>query len=137
MSPTLQEPEAWAEAVPRILTVLALLACAGIAPAQTGEILVQSSVTAGLAHHEAKAVWEQIKPGDALVLAREPGNVHDASAVRVEWNGHVLGYLPRTENEAVARQLDRGNRLRARVVRLGQYRNHRRRLELEVYLPLQ
>jgi hypothetical protein len=123
--------------VPRILAVLALLACAAVAGAQTSEILVQTSVTAGLAHHEAKAVWERIKPGDALVLAREPGNVHDPSAVRVEWNGHMLGYLPRTDNEAVARQLDRGNRLQARVVRLGQYRNHRRRLEVEVYLPLQ
>ena len=123
--------------MPRILAVLALLACAGLARAQSSEILVQTSVTAGLAHHEAKAVWEQIKLGDALVLVREPDNLHDPSAVRVEWNGHMLGYLPRTDNEAVARQLDRGNRLQARVVRLGQYRNHRRRLEVEVYLPLQ
>ena len=95
------------------------------------------SLTAGLAHHDAKAVWEQIKPGDALVLTREADNAHDANAVRVEWKGHVLGYLPRTDNAAVARQLDRGNRLQARVARLGQYRNHRRRLEVEVYLPLQ
>jgi hypothetical protein len=122
--------------VPRILTVLALLACAGLARAQSSEIVVQTSVTAGLAHHEAKAVWDQIKSGDLLVLIREPDNVHDARAVRVEWNGHVLGYLPHTDNEAVARQLDRGNRLQARVVRLDQYRNHRRRLEVEVYLPL-
>jgi len=119
------------------MLIVLVLACAGVAAAQSSEILVQSSITAGLAHHEAKAVWEQIKPGDALVLAREPSNVHDSGAVRVEWNGHVLGYLPRTENEAVARQLERGNLLQARVVSLGQYRNHRRRLELEVYLPLQ
>jgi hypothetical protein len=137
MSRAPEEPELRAGAVPRILAVLALLACAGVAQAQTNEILVQTSVTAGLAHHEAKAVWEQIKPGDALVLVRDPGNVHDPGAVRVEWNGHMLGYLPRTDNEAVARQLDRGNQLQARVVRLGQYRNHRRRLEVEVYLPLQ
>jgi hypothetical protein len=30
----------------------------------------------------------------------------------------------------------RRNRLQARVARLGQYRNHRRRLDVEVYLPL-
>lgn len=121
----------------RVLAVLALLACAALARAQTSEIVVQTSVTAGLAHHEAKAVWEQIKLGDALLLVREAGNPHDSSAVRVEWNGHMLGYLPRSDNQAVARQLDRGNRLQARVTRLGQYRNHRRRLEVEVYLPLQ
>jgi len=121
----------------RLLVLLTALACSGVAPAQTSEILVQTSLTAGLAHHEAKAVWEQIKPGDALALTREPDNAHDPGAVRVEWNGHVLGYLPRADNAAVARQLDRGNRLQARVARLGQYRNHRRRLEVEVYLPLQ
>jgi hypothetical protein len=71
------------------------------------------------------------------MLTREPDNAHDRNAVRVEWKGHVLGYLPRTDNSAVARQLDRGNRLQARVVRLGQYRNHRRRLDVEVFLPLQ
>lgn len=116
--------------------MLALLLCAGVACPQANEILVQTALTAGLAHHEAKVVWDQMQPGDALVLVREPGNVHDPNAVRVEWNGHSLGYLPRSENEVVARQLDRGNQLRARIVRLGQYRNHRRRLELEVYLPL-
>ena len=121
----------------RRIALLAVLACSGGAGAQTSEILVQTSLTAGLAHHDAKAVWEQIKPGDALVLTREADNAHDAHAVRVEWKGHVLGYLPRTDNAAVARQLDRGNRLQARVARLGQYRNHRRRLEVEVYLPLQ
>jgi len=121
----------------RRIALLAVLACSGGAGAQTSEILVQTSLTAGLAHHDAKAVWEQIKPGDALVLTREADNAHDANAVRVEWKGHVLGYLPRTDNAAVARQLDRGNRLQARVARLGQYRNHRRRLEVEVYLPLQ
>src|SRR5512147_2188500 len=121
----------------RRIALLAVLACSGGAVAQTSEILVQTSLTAGLAHHDAKAIWEQIKPGDALVLTREADNAHDANAVRVEWNGRVLGYLPRTDNVAVARQLDRGNRLQARVARLGQYRNHRRRLEVEVYLPLQ
>lgn len=108
----------------------------GVGRAQTSEILVQTSVTAGLAHHQARSVWDQIQPGDALVLTREPDNAHDPNAVRVEWNGYVLGYLPRTENAAVARQLDRGNRLQARVLRLSQYRNHRRRLDVEVYLPL-
>ena len=32
------------------------------------EILVQSSLTAGLSHHEAKAVWDQLKIGDPLTF---------------------------------------------------------------------
>lgn len=100
------------------------------------EIIVQVSLTAGLRYHEAKAVWDQMQIGDALTLVREPDNPYDARAVRVEWNGHKLGYIPRIENEAVARQMDRGNALQARVTRLTYYRNHRRKLELEVFLPL-
>jgi hypothetical protein len=121
----------------RTLPLLVLLVCLCAAHAQTSEILVQTSTVAGLTHHEAKLVWAQLKAGDALVLMRERGNAHDDNAVRVEWNGHVLGYLPRSENEAIARQIDRGNCLQARIVQLGRYRNNRRRLAVQVYLPLQ
>jgi len=100
------------------------------------EILIQVSMTAGLRYHEAKAVWEEMQVGDSLTLVREPGNPYDARAVRVEWHGHKLGYIPRSENEAVARQMDRGNPLQARLTKLVYYRNHRRKLELEVFLPL-
>ncbi len=102
----------------------------------SSEIVVQVSLTAGLRYHEAKAVWDQMKVGDALILVREPGNLYDSNAVRVEWNGHELGYIPRAENAAVARQMDRGNKLAARITKLTTYRNHRRKLEIEVFLPL-
>jgi hypothetical protein len=106
-------------------------------PAGTSaEIVVQTSLTAGLAHHEAKAVWEQLKVGDRLELVREAGNEHDANAVRLDWRGHVLGYIPRADNASVARKLDHGNRLEARIVRIGMHRNHRRKLELEIYLRM-
>ncbi len=103
----------------------------------TAEIVVQVSLTAGLRYHDAKAVWDQMHVGDALTLVREPDNLYDANAVSVEWNGHKLGYIPRKENEAVARQIDRANRLQARITKLHYYRNHRRKLEFEVFSPLQ
>jgi hypothetical protein len=117
---------------------VALLAWAGVSAQERGasEIVVQVSLTAGLRYHDAKAVWDQMKVGDALSLVREPGNPYDGNAVRVEWNGHQLGYIPRAENEAIARQMDRGNKLEARITKLTQYRNHRRKLEVEVFLPL-
>ena len=123
---------------------LVVLLCIGLACGTPGvlfaagqpEILVQVSLTAGLRHHEAKAVWERMQVGDPLTLVREPGNAFDANAVRVEWQGHKLGYVPRTENQAVARQMDRGSRLQARITKLAYYRNHRRKLEFEVFVPL-
>jgi hypothetical protein len=122
----------------RLGLILALALCSPRLPAQhvTAEFLVHSGVTAGLAHHEAKAVWDELRVGDFVTLVREPDNRHDANAVRIEWNGRLLGYLPRTDNEPVARQIDRGSRLQGRIARLGKYRNHRMRLEVDILLPL-
>jgi|SRR5215510_125293 len=123
---------AWAAIFAAMLTP-----AAGAAPEPaSSEIVVQVSLTAGLRYHDAKAVWDQMKVGDALTLVREPANPYDDNAVRVDWNGHQLGYIPRTENEVIARQMDRGNRLQARIANLTKYRNHRRKLEFEVFLPL-
>ncbi|MFN0316167.1 MAG: HIRAN domain-containing protein [Burkholderiales bacterium] len=124
----------------RIQTLLLLL-CIIAAPAAAQEranarITLQSVLTAGLRHHDAKAVWDELKVGDPLLLVREASNPHDGNAVRVDWKDKVLGYLPKTENGFVARQLDRGNRLEARIAALGKFRNHRRKLEIEIYAPL-
>ena len=122
----------------RALLTTAVLLASMTAPSVevVSEIVVHSAVAAGLRHHDAKAVWEQMKPGDEVTLVRERDNPHDPNAVRVDWKGRVLGYLPRADNESVARQLDRGNPLRARIARLGKYRNHRLKLEIDVYLRL-
>ena len=121
---------------PWIVAGLLVWAVASAQERSSSEIVVQISLTAGLRYHDAKAVWDQMKEGDMLALVREPGNPYDGNAVRVEWNGHQLGYIPRTENAAVARQMDRGNKLAARITKLTTYRNHRRKLEVEVFLPL-
>ena len=99
-------------------------------------ILVQSSLAAGLRHHDAKAVWVHMRVGDTLALVREPDNPNDANAVRLEWQGRMLGYLPREDNADVARQLDRGAGLQARIAELARYRNHRLKLGVEIYRDL-
>ena len=124
-------------AAARLLFVVAAFACASLEAAQPAtRILIQSSPVAGFQFHEGRRLWDQLKVGDALTLVREPGNAHDPRAVRVEWNGQMLGYVPRAENDAVARQLDRGNRLEARIVRLTKHRDPWKRIEFEVFLRL-
>ena len=119
------------------LFAVAVIASAMLAAAQpTTRILIQSSPLAGFQFHEGKDLWDKLKVGDALVLVREPDNPHDTNAVRVHWNGHMLGYVPRAENTAVARQLDRGNKLEARIVRLTKHRDPWKRIEFEVFLRL-
>ncbi|MBI2320433.1 MAG: HIRAN domain-containing protein [Betaproteobacteria bacterium] len=117
---------------------LALAVAAAAAPAQSGEVrmLVQSSLLAGFQYYQGGRLWEEIKVGDPLTLMREPDNPHDSNAVRVEWQGHKLGYVPRRENQAVARHMDSGGRVEARVSKLTLHRNPRQRIEFEVFVKL-
>ncbi len=121
-----------------ILFAAALLAglCASAdrAAAQQVRLLVQSSPLAGFNYHQAPEVWQGMRIGDALTLEREPDNVHDASAISVQWRGHKLGYVPRAQNAALAWAMDRGESLDARVSRLQPHRNPRKRIEFEVYV---
>lgn len=120
-----------------VMVAIALLSSLAVrAQSIESEIVVQRSLAAGLRHHAAKDVWDEMTVGDPLQLVREPANGEDGNAVRIEWRGFMLGYLPRSENTAIARQLDRGAPLRARVAELAKYRNHRLKLAVDIYLPL-
>ncbi len=110
------------------------LALAATAQAQTVKLLVQSSPLAGFGYHEAALAWRELRVGDRLELVREPANPHDANAVRVEWRGRLLGYVPRAENAALAWAIDRGERVAARITALRGHPNPRLRIELEAFV---
>lgn len=99
-------------------------------------IVVQRSPLAGFRHYEAPEIWRSMAVGERLKLVREPDNPYDANAVRVEWRGVMLGYVPRRDNAAVARQMDHGTVLEARVASLHENRNRSVRIEFEVIAPL-
>lgn len=121
----------------RPAAILALsLALAAPAHAADARIIVQQSPLAGFQYYEGKGLWEMMRVGDTLLLAREPQNPHDANAVRVLWRNEMLGYIPRRENSDVARQMDRGAPVKARIVRLKEARNPWQRIEFEVYVEL-
>jgi hypothetical protein len=103
---------------------------------QEVRILVQSSPLAGFRHYAGETLWQEMKVGDELTLVREPDNPHDSNAVRVEWHGHKLGYLPRAENRAVAAEMDRGAPVAARIAALVQDRNPWKRLRVDIHVVL-
>ena len=117
------------------LASLLLMVCLA-AQAQTVKLLVQSSPLAGFQYHAGKMVWERLTVGDAVQLVREPDNPHDARAVRIEWQGQQLGYLPRAENEAVAAAMDRGEHVEGRIAALIEHKNPWRRVRIEVFVVL-
>lgn len=100
-------------------------------------LLMQSSPLAGSQFYALGRLRAEIRVGDALTLAREPENPYDPQAVRVEWHGEKLGYVPRRENRAVARALEYGDPLQARVSRLLDDADPWKRLEFEIWMVIQ
>jgi len=121
-----------------------LFALAGFAPgtslarqaAPPRTLLLQTSPVAGFQYHDGEAVRPALREGCALDLVREPHNPHDGQAVRIDWRGRKLGYLPRVENHAAAQLLDRGERLAARIAILRESRDPWRRIGIEVSLVI-
>jgi hypothetical protein len=130
----------WNGCAMRFLLISCLLLAAALthtqAQAQTVKILVQSSPLAGFQYHQAGNFWSALRVGDDLALIREPENPHDHNAVRVEWRGQMLGYLPRAENRAVAAEMDRGTKVAGRIARLREDGNPWQRVLIEVFVVL-
>jgi hypothetical protein len=96
--------------------------------------LIQQCPMAGFQHHDGEALWHYLTVGDSLELRREPNNPHDKHAIRIDWNGRKIGYIPRTQNETAARLIDQGKWLEARIGGLEKHGNPWRRVAVEVWL---
>lgn len=120
----------------RLLATLSLLAWLGNATAQSLQLLIQTLPLAGSQYYALAEVRPRMRTGDALTLHRETDNRHDRLAVRVDWQGRPIGYLPRAGNRVLAAALERGERLRARVGALADDPDPWRRVVVEVYLEL-
>ncbi|TXT22773.1 MAG: hypothetical protein FD134_2394 [Gallionellaceae bacterium] len=107
-------------------------AVAQAAPKQRIEL--QRSAVAGFQYHDGEKLWASLRIGDALTLAREADNVYDKRAVRVDWHGRKLGYVPRLDNASVSHLLDSGVPLEIEIVSLRESVNPWDRIGLAVHL---
>ena len=98
------------------------------------EVFLLACHVAGTGYRDLAEVEPDLAPGEALTLRREPANPHDALAIRVQRaDGTLLGYLPRPRNEVLARLLDAGKLLTARLA-AKEWQDSWLRLEIEVVL---
>lgn len=120
----------------RFLLTLSIILIAATARGESIRLLVQSSPLAGSQYYSLAKLAPTIQVGDRLALVREPENRHDPYAIRVEWRGQMLGYLPRAENRAVAAAMDGGQRVVGRVARLREDGDPWHRLQIDVFAEL-
>ena len=98
--------------------------------------ILQHSPVAGFQYHHGEALWPQFAVGQSLQLVREADNRYDDRAVRVEWQGRKLGYIPRLDNAGVSQLLDRGERVEAVIAGLAESSNPWERVGVEVRWPV-
>jgi len=80
------------------------------------DILLLECHIAGTTWRDLSEVEHTLHAGDELTLCREPANEHDPLAIHVlTANGAHLGYIPRANNETLARLMDAGKLLFAKL----------------------
>lgn len=119
----------------RIATLIGISVAAPVARAAAPrKVELQRSPVAGFQYHQGEAVWLLLTVGASLSLVREPGNAYDPRAIRVDWQGQKLGYVPRIDNAAASHLLDAGHVLHAEIVPLRESDNPWDRVEFAIFL---
>lgn len=88
----------------------------GVSSAFAKEIFLIETHVAGTSHVAIRTIEPTLENGSALVLRREPENPHDTLAILIlTEEGKKIGYVPRDRNEILARLMDAGKFLFARL----------------------
>lgn len=84
----------------------------------SSDVLLLQTYVAGTTHTAGLEELEPfLKPGDRLDLVRIPDNPSDPNAIKIYTRDRVkLGYVPRKENHILARLMDAGKRLYAKIL---------------------
>ncbi|MBU2548787.1 MAG: HIRAN domain-containing protein [Proteobacteria bacterium] len=98
------------------------------------EYLLNRFSVAGLQCYRGPALIGLLKAGDLLTMTAEPLNNHDEFAVRLEWGGDKLGYVPRSDNRHISRLIRQGARLECRAVKICPEAGPWNALRVEVFL---
>jgi hypothetical protein len=95
-----------------------LLGGRGLAPPPARDIFLLDCHIAGSGYYGAHDHPKRLALGMPLRLQRQPQNPHDALAIEVHAAGaepFKLGYVPRKHNPVLARLMDAGKELTARL----------------------
>jgi hypothetical protein len=99
-----------------MLAIIKGLAGGGALAPFVREIMLLDCHVAGTSHVQLQQVEPALLVGDVLVMRREPDNPHDSLAILIfDERGNKLGYIPRAKNEVLARLMDAGKLLFARI----------------------
>jgi hypothetical protein len=105
-------------------------------PKATREIRLSSPYIAGFQYYQGLKLGQVLKENDSLTLKREPQNMHDCYAIEVYNGSNKLGYLPREENKVIARMMDQGMTVKARIIKIKPEEHPYRRVKVNVFYEM-
>ena len=76
-----------------------------------------------LAYYEMIYIYHRLKHNSRIELRREHNHIFDKNAVEVYFEGFKLGYISLKVNSIVAKQMDKGNTVLARVKSVKKYKD--------------
>ena len=86
-------------------------------PFQNKIVLIEDTRVAGTTHiHGIDGIVKGLDVGSDLRLEREPNNLADSWAIKVFAGNDRIGYVPADVNEILARLMDGGKALSAKLV---------------------
>ncbi len=79
------------------------------------DIIVLETKVAGTMFYEPEEFEPLLKTDSILKMQREPENPYDKFAIALLFEESKIGYIPRSQNEVIARLMDAGKEFTAKV----------------------
>jgi hypothetical protein len=100
----------------------------------TKEVILMHPCVAGFSYYDGPDTLLNLKEQQPLRLQRQPGNPFDKNAVEIFAGAAKLGYLPQKENKLIARMMDQGMEVKARICRINLQNPDWKSVRVEVYV---
>ncbi len=101
------------------------------------EIQLINFYIAGYQFYTGPQIENKLAPDTELKLIRNPENRHDPGAIRILHRDVHIGYVPKRNNEILAKLLDGGAELTSRIIKINPDEPTWHRVKVEVYLVYQ
>ena len=88
---------------------------------------------AGVQHHDLNTVINAIEEGDGLDLVPEPTNKFDTNAIKIMYEGTMIGYVPKKFSAEVAGAIEIGTDVECEVTKLNKDAKPWEQIEVKIY----
>ena len=70
--------------------------------------LLNKFSVAGFYYYKGPEIVDTMEPGEILDMKPDPDNIYDKYAVELNYNGTMIGHIPRSDNRHISRLLQQG-----------------------------